>query len=326
MKIEQLPSGSYRIRKTYNKKVYTIVFDHKPSQKEITMALADKMENCDSYQSGTFESKAKEYIKVKSNVLSPSTIGGYEKVLRCISDEFKQTNIINIDQIMIQKEINDYSVGRAPKTVKNMYGFITAVFGLFRPSMSINVTLPQAIKFEPYLPKEEEIKAILKAVKGTDYSIPFQLGVLGMRRSEVCAASIDKINGSFLLIDSAYVFDANNKPLIKQLTKTTEGKREIYLPDSLIEEISQKGYIFSKQPHNLVRVLHEKQDELNIPRFRFHDLRHFYASYAHENGMSDAEIMASGGWSSDYTMKTIYRHAMEKEKQSKQKKIASGLI
>lgn len=326
MKIERLPSGSYRIRKTYNKKVYTVVFDHEPSKREIIMRLAEKMENCETIIKGSFEDKAKEYIKVKSNVLSPSTIGGYEKILRCISDDFKKTNINDIDQILIQKELNDYTVGRSPKTVKNMSGFITAVLGLYRPNMKIRVTLPQAIKYEPYLPKEAEIKAILNAVKGTDYSIPFQLGVLGMRRSEVCAAEITDLDGNFLMINKAYIFDKENKPLIKPLTKTTEGKRQIYLPDSLVAEIVKKGYIFNKFPHNLVRVLHEKQTELNIPSFRFHDLRHFYASYAHEHGMSDADIMATGGWKSDYTMKSIYRHAMEENKQDKQRKIASDLL
>lgn len=326
MKIERLPSGSYRIRKTYNKKVYTVVFDHEPSKREIIMRLAEKMESCETIIKGSFEDKAKEYIKVKSNVLSPSTIGGYEKILRCISDDFKQTNINDIDQILIQKELNDYTVGHSPKTIKNMNGFITAVLGLYRPNMKIRVTLPQAIKYEPYLPKETEIKAILDAVKGTDYSIPFQLGVLGMRRSEVCAAEITDLDGNFLMINKAYIFDKENKPLIKPLTKTTEGKRQIYLPDSLVAEIVKKGYIFNKLPHNLVRVLHEKQIELNIPSFRFHDLRHFYASYAHEHGMSDADIMATGGWKSDYTMKSIYRHAMEESKQDKQKKIASDLL
>lgn len=325
MKIEQRSTNSFRVRKTYKGKVYTLNFDHKPSQKEITMAMAEKLNNNDDSVAGTFKQKAQEYIKIKSNVLSPSTLGGYEKILRCISDDFKNKNMYDIDQILIQKELNDYSVGRSPKTVKNMSGFITAVFGLYRPNMNINVTLPQAIKYESYLPKEEEIKVILKAVKNTDYSIPFQLGVLGMRRSEVCAASIDKIEGNFLTIDSAYVYDQNNKPIIKHLTKTTEGKRRIYLPDSLIKEINQKGYIFNKQPHNLVRVLHEKQDELNIPRFRFHDLRHFYASYA-SMYMTEAEVMESCGWQSSSTMKRIYRHAMEKEKQDKQKTIASGLL
>ena len=33
MKIEKLPSGSYRIRKMYKGKTYTVIFDYKPTQK-----------------------------------------------------------------------------------------------------------------------------------------------------------------------------------------------------------------------------------------------------------------------------------------------------
>ena len=39
MKIEKLPSGSYRIRKTYKGQVYTVVFDSKPTQKEALQAM-----------------------------------------------------------------------------------------------------------------------------------------------------------------------------------------------------------------------------------------------------------------------------------------------
>lgn len=326
MKIEQRSENSYRVRKTYKGKTYTLNFDHKPSQKEITISLAEKLESCGIKASGTFEAKAKEYIDSRENVTSPATLGGYEKILRQISKEFKQTNIIDIDKKTVQLEVSRYAEGRAPKTVKNFYGFITAVLYYFRPRLELDVKLPEPIKYIPVFPEEEQIRNILESVKGTDYSIPFQLGVLGMRRSEVCAAELSDIHDNFLMIDKAYVFNRKNKPIIKLYTKTEEGKREIYLPDSLVAEISQKGGIFDKLPHNLVRVLHEKQDLFGYEHFRFHDLRHFYASYAHEHGMSDANIMASGGWKTDYTMKSIYRHAMEKEMKEKQKSIAEGLL
>ena len=34
MKIERLPSGSYRIRKMYKGKIYSVITDYKPTQKE----------------------------------------------------------------------------------------------------------------------------------------------------------------------------------------------------------------------------------------------------------------------------------------------------
>lgn len=326
MKIEQRTTNSFRVRKTYKGKTYTLYFDHKPSQKEITIAMAEKLESCGIKATGTFEMKAIEYIDSRENVASPATLGGYEKILRQISKEFKETNIIDLDQNTVQNEISRYAKGRAPKTVANFSGFITAVLNHFRPKMDLTLKLPEPIKYDAVFPEKYQIKKILAMVKDTDYSVPFQLGVLGLRRSEVRAATINDINGNFLMINKAYVYDRKNKPIIKKYTKTEEGKREIYLPDSLVEEIKQKGYIFEKEPSNLVRVLHEKQDALGYERFRFHDLRHFYASYAHDMGMSDASIMASGGWKTDYTMKSIYRHAFEQKTKVKQKSIANKLF
>lgn len=51
----------------------------------------------------------------------------------------------------------------------------------------------------------------------------------------------------------------------------------------------------------------------NIPYFRFHDLRH-YSSIRHTLGITDAYIMADGGWSSDKVLKAVYRHAMDDRK------------
>ena len=40
MKIEKLPSGSYRSRKMYKGQMYTVVFNDKPTQKEAMQAMA----------------------------------------------------------------------------------------------------------------------------------------------------------------------------------------------------------------------------------------------------------------------------------------------
>lgn len=327
MKYEILPSGSYRYRKIVKGKRYSVTFEKKPkSDKEIMIAFAEIMQKDAPIERGTFEAKTREYISDKENVLSPATVGGYEKILRNMDETFKKRNIYELDQVIIQKNISEYAVNHAPKTVKNYYGLISAVLGYFRPQLKISITLPQEVKYEPYTPTDEEIKAVLNKVKGTDYHIPFQLGVLGLRRSEICAATVDDIKDGFLKINKALVYDKNNKLVLKKLTKTTEGLREIYLPKWLVDEINEKGYIFNKQPHNLLRVLHNCQKELNLPEFRLHDLRHYYASYCHEHGMTDADIMASGGWASDYVMKRTYRHSREKSRKEAQKEMATSIF
>ena len=49
-----------------------------------------------------------------------------------------------------------------------------------------------------------------------------------------------------------------------------------------------------------------------MPHFRFHDLRHFFASYCHNVlKLSDAQIQKLGGWKTDHVMKKIYITSME---------------
>lgn len=317
MKIEKRTNGSYRVRKTINGQTHTITYSHKPSQAEVLRDLLEITETAPV--KGSFLSCAESYIGSKSNVLSPSTIKGYYSILNsAIPSEFKSKNLSSITQADIQFLINEYSVNHTPKTTRNLHGFISAVLGQFRPNMTISTTLPQKSVNERYTPSEEDIKRILDASKSNPfYSIPFQLGVMGLRRSEICALTLEDISGNELSINKALVLDKDNKWVIKQ-TKTAAGTRTVYIPDSLVEEIKRNGKIYSGYPNTLLLGLNDYQDKLGIPRFRFHDLRHFFASYAHSKGISDADIMATGGWKSDFVMKNIYRHEMKaKEAQRK---------
>lgn len=44
MKIEKRASGSYRVRKMYKGQMYTVSFDHKPTQKEAMLAMAEELQ------------------------------------------------------------------------------------------------------------------------------------------------------------------------------------------------------------------------------------------------------------------------------------------
>lgn len=319
MKIEKI-GKQYRIRKQLKGQKVTLTFDHKPDQKEIIDALAQY----DPTAKGTFESCANGYIMSKSNVLSPSTIRGYKAVLRTMPDYFKNMPISKITQADIQTVINENAAEHSPKTTRNLHGFISAVLRQYRPTLNIYTTLPQKVEYEPYTPSEEDIKKVLDASSTKPfYHIPFQLGVMGMRRSEICALTLDDIDGNTLTINKDLVMDDNSNWVL-HTTKTTASTRKLYIPDALVKEIQNHGSIYEGNPGSLLYGLNRYQDKLGIPRFRFHDLRHFFASYAHSMGISDADIMASGGWKSDHTMKRVYRHEMKAAEA--QKKVFDSLL
>lgn len=324
MKIEELPSGSYRIRKTYKGKTYTKIFDHMPTDKEAFIAMTELMQD-DSPIKGTFEKYAKEYIKNREGVISPASTRTYNIKLNQLSEVFRKSNIYDINSETVQREISLFSKDHAPKTTKSLYGFVSSVMAAYRPNLRLRVKLPQTIVREAYEPTNEDVKAILKHAKGTEYSIPFQLGVFGCRRGEICALDISDLNGNELRIHRSKVY-LDGKWITKESPKTDASNRIINIPDALKKEIQAQGYIFKYTPPKLNEALHRYQKMLDIPQFRFHDLRHYFASYAHSMGISDADILAIGGWETDFVMKKVYRRSMEDSKKKAMKKFSKAVL
>ena len=322
MKVEKTASGKYRVRKQINKQAIYILFDHKPTQTEVIRALAERSEEINTR--GSFQSRAEEYIKLRSDVISPSTIPGYESMLNNLPTWFTKKDIGHITQEDLQRLVNEHSMDHSPKTVHNVHGFVSSVLRQFRPDMVIRTTLPQNVENEAYTPSYEDVKKILDASKDdVKYHIPFQLALMGLRRSEICALTIDDIEDNTLTINKAKVKNSSGEYVIKT-TKTKESTRKVYIPDFLVDEIRENGSIFEGYPNTILVALNRYQDKLGIPRFRLHDCRHFFASYAHSKGVSDADIMASGGWKTDHTMKRVYRHDMQAKEA--QKKIYDSIL
>ena len=316
MKVEKLPSGSYRVRKMFERKTYTTTFDHKPTEKEIIDWMYELTVTA-NVPDGTMRHYINSYIDSKRNILSPSSIATYERFLNVISKDFLNKQLKHLTQVDVQEEINNYAKDHAPKSVKSLHGFIASVIGLFRPEMVLRTTLPQKVEKDRYLPTEDDIKAILEYTQGTEDHVAIQLGILSLRRAEICALEMSDLKGNELHIHASMVW--HKGWIKKESPKTDAGNRIIYLPDDLVKEINEQGYFFKYSPNKLLEHLNKYQKELNIPQFRFHDLRHYFASYA-STIMPEADAMALGGWKSDHIFKQIYRESMkEKRKESAQK-------
>lgn len=312
MNITKLPSGNYRIRYSDHgiRKAFTI--DHKPSKTEALSLILQQTEKPTSEY--TLEGACKAYIQAKSNLLSVSTIRGYNVLIGQINPTLANRNIFDITKPMIQSEINNYSLGRAPKTVRNYGMLLTTVLDFYGNSIA-GIQYPQKEKIEKYIPTPEEVTQILLYFKDTRFYVPIFLGVRGLRLSEVCALTPFDLKGTTLTINKAKVRGGNGYSLKKP--KTTDSERSVVIPEEIAERIRQQGYVYEGAPHIITRNLHRCLNDLGITQFTFHQFRHFFASYTHYLGFVDKAIQDDAGWRTDTTMKNSYRQSMSKEEISK---------
>ena len=255
MKIEKRDSGSYRIRKMYKGQMYTVSFDHKPTQKEAMLAMAEELNKIrTAHTRMTFRRAAESYVDTKRNVLSPRTIKEYSETARRLPEWFCSLPVSDIDQVQINRLVNELSKNRSPKTVSNYHGFVSAVLGTFCPSLRISTTLPQKIKNEPYTPSQDDVKRILEEVKGSGFEIPITLACYGMRRSEICALQLEDVDGDVVHINKALVLNESKEWVVKT-TKTTESTRDIVIPAELAERIREQGYVYKGHPGSITKCL-----------------------------------------------------------------------
>ena len=149
MTIEKLPSGNYRLSEMVDGKRYRKTIDHKPSDREAKLIMADIISKRDVISSDMpFDSACRAYIKSRSNVLSPSSLRRYNQYLNNITDSLAKARLNVITKPMIQEDINSFSEKHAPKTVSNYYGFISAVLNFYGKEIK-GIVLPQKEKKSP---------------------------------------------------------------------------------------------------------------------------------------------------------------------------------
>lgn len=326
MYIEKLPSGSYRIVQMVNGKKYSATVKEKPSQKEAIEILAQKFTELAPAYKGTFRKAAESYVAAKENVLSPKTIREYDKMVDRLPAWFVDLPLENITQERIQVCVNEMAIKLAPKTVKDRHGFISAVLGLYRPEMKISTSLPQMGRNEAAVPLTEDVNKLLSYIKEheANYYVAVVLACYSLRRSEICALTVDDIEGNLVHVNKALVENKNNEWVIKS-TKTTMSERDIYIPEDIADLIRQQGYVYKGFPGQISKCINRCQKKLGLPEYSLHKLRHYFASRLMELNVDQKTIQELGGWNGDQTVKRIYQHSLAMKSEKRKKQISSKL-
>lgn len=320
-KAEKLPSGSWRVRiQIGGKRLSVTGRTRREAEQKARAAEYANTQRADL----TFGDALVGYVRARSQVLSPSTVRGYESVIRRAPEALRVKNLYAVSNIDLQTSINELAGELSPKTLANMRSLYSAALKMYRPDILIRVSVPQRMRRACTMPTEAQVRLLIE--KATPrMALAVKLAAFGsLRRSEICALYADCILADSILIRRACVSSPDGW-VVQDKTKTPAGTREIPLPADLIRELQAAssncpagfpivGFV---HPSSLDAAWHRlrKKAGLDDTGMRFHDLRHFFASEMHARGLPDQYIAKVGGWDDVSTLQRIYQHAMEDHKQ-----------
>lgn len=314
---KKLPSGNYRVR-IYDKTAQKYKSFTATTKREAERMASDYLAGLigDTNDSPTFENAASHYINDKSKVLSPTTIDGYNKILRNNMNRLKDLKLSEINIRLVQDWINELTINKSPKTVHNVYGFFTAVLSYNDVNLKLSkIKLPAKTRHFKRLPTAD---VVLKTFKDTDIEIPVLLAVwCGMRISEILGIKNSDINENILTINRVVVH-VKNKAVIKECAKTYESNRQIRLPKPILDLINKSiaddnSFIVSQSYKTIYRHF-TKTMEAQGYDITFHDLRHINASVMAALNVPDLYAMQRGGWSNTTTLKQVYQQTFDNER------------
>lgn len=332
-KAKKLPSGSWRVNQYVGKdadgkRIYkSFTADTKKEAEYMAAEYVMHNKFSPGQPNYTLGQAIDNYITLKDQILSPSTIRLYQHIRKTQFQQLMNIKLDRLTQDMIQNEVNKMTKTLSPKTIRNNYSLLYTAVKYYKPGTVYNITLPQPKKKDLYIPTPHEVSRIIDFATGTPMETPIILAAgLGLRKSEILALkwdNIDFINGT-VTVDSAIVLGPGHK-LYEKAPKSTAGHRTIAAPDLVMDSLrrnkNDSAYVCTvSEPmiyDNFIGIL----DKLEIPHFRFHDLRHYNASVMLALGVPDKYAMERMGHSTNTMLKSVYQHTME----DKRKEISQNI-
>lgn len=331
MKATKLPSGNYRCRVEIgvdaNGKRHWKSFTaptRKQAEKEAQRyLLLHPAPDPDT----TVGAAVDRFIESKRATRSQSTIVGYVAIRRRLDREFpwlaeKQTYNVTGDDL--QRMIDDMAPRLSPKTIQNVWLLVSASLkkaGMVLPDPS----MPRKQRPQLHIPDGDVVGQLIEAAAGTNLEIPIWLAAFGpLRRGEICALTMEDINGCVVHVCKNKVMDEHGNWVIKP-PKTYKSDRYVKMPQYVIDLIGERGYIYQGDPNLLTKQFHRFLQRNNLPLFRFHDLRHFFASYCHAEMIPDYYIMQRTGHATSETLRNVYTHTLQDISSVETEKILNSL-
>lgn len=324
MKATQLPSGNFRVQ---------VVAGHDANGKRIVKSFTaekewEALKMADDFLQGTHHETVKEsmtvkdaleyYISSRNNILSPSTIYGYEMICRSRLQGIMDIKITKLTVADVQSAVNFDSLRLGRKSIKSALALVHSALDLQDVDISFKkVTLPQQKKRKKDIP---DVEKVFKLIIGTEVELPCLLAMwLSLRMSEIRGLQFRDISedGKYITVQRARL-RINGRNVLREQTKTEDSTRTNLLPSylkQLIDKVPHKkdtDYIIN-HGYTYIREHFQEIMRANGITITFHQLRHEFATTLNDLGVPSDYIQKLGGWSTDSIMKSVYTHTTSKK-------------
>ena len=258
----------------------------------------------------------------KKPTLRPSTFAGYSKdIANHILPYLGSKRLTQLKTADIQKHYNrllesgrmkdnGQGKGQSNATVRGIHMVLREALdsavreGLIPKNPADGTSPPKIYRNEKRGLTKDQLETFMKLIEGDEewYDFFYTEIITGMRQGEICGLRWEDFDREKRTLRVARSVDFVNKELVVGETKTEDGKRTIYLPDSLwhiLADRHKQTALFSEwifpnllkpewplNPSRAYRQLKKLLEIGGLPGIRFHDLRHTFTSHAANSGIA----------------------------------------
>ena len=198
--------------------------------------------------------------------------------------------------------------GLAPATVRGIHVILREALesavreGLIPKNPADGTSPPKIHRKEKQVLTKDQLETFMKLIENDEawHDFFYTEILTGMRAGEICGVRWEDFDEDDRTLRVVRSVDFVHKELVIGETKTEDGKRTIYLPDSLwrlLAERKKKSFsewIFPNllkpelplDPAKAYRQLKSILKKGKLPDIRLHDLRHTFTSHAANSGIA----------------------------------------
>jgi integrase len=306
----------------------------------------------------TYQEYTEQWFGTKKHSICSQSVKVYENCLRKrIIPKLGQYRLSRVTTILIQSFIDSLKEeGLSDSTIKKYLEIIrnsleyAIDFNLLSTNPAIKVKLPKSNKKEMKVWSQEEANGFLKKAKDDPCFIVFQLALsTGMRQGEILGLRWKDINIEKGMLYIQQTLSQDGKTFIAG-AKTKSSIRAINLSSSTIKYLRERRINIAKDklrygplyndndligctqhgtplnPANIRRSFNRIIKQADLPKIRFHDLRHTHATLLLAQGVNVKVISERLGHSNIKVTLDTYSHVLPTMQEEVARKLDEILI